>query len=147
MPGYVEVRGLERAQRMIEGLGRRAARPKRFLTGASQVLRTGFRKQLAADGSYYGGGWQPLAAATLERKTRQGYPAEIMMQTGSLESRIRSAEARIRPEGLSIGVTDRIAAFHQAGTGSMPRRQLIGATRREVEQIGRLGDAWIAGRR
>jgi Phage virion morphogenesis family len=143
----IEVRGLDRAQRMIDELAVKARRPQRFELAAAEVLKRGFDRGFATEGAYYGERWQNLAAATLEDKARRGYPSDVLVRTGSLAARVAGAEVRKAAHGLAVGLgDDPIARFHQAGTGKMPARRLIDAARRDIAAIGRLGEAWMAGR-
>lgn len=85
--------------------------------------------------------WAPLAAATQERKRKQGKIAKILQQDGAL---VREATAyQLSGEGVSLGANLPYAAIHQlggrAGRGrsvSIPARPYLGVNSADEEEFG-----------
>lgn len=140
----IQVKGLDETAGTLEGLGDRAADAFRALTPqVRDVFRAGEQRRFDTSGP----GWAPLAASTLERKARQNLPPAILRATGALyQSLTRDPTADAVSGGLRLGTGVFYAQFHQAGTGTMPRRELVAVSDRDAQAIADLVGEYITGR-
>lgn len=89
-----------------------------------------FRRMMRQRFDDEGPGWEPLAASTLARKAKKGYPPDILHATGVLRDSLTKTGAagsvvRITPDELFIGTSDPVARHHQDGTPKMPQRKIV----------------------
>jgi phage gpG-like protein len=92
--------------------------------------------QFASEGARGSGGWEPLAASTLDAKARSGIDPRILHATGALERSLTGSGgiADAHPDGFDFGTRVPYAQFHQQGTSRMPARKPVqptGADRRD----------------
>lgn len=129
---HAETQGLERAARIVQ-------REAQQSVGTYQ----------AAAGPF--AAWAPLAEATREDRTRQGYPAdEPELRAGGLRDGIEYTVDRQR--GLSaeriaeVGSDDPVMEYQELGTSKMPPRSILGGAlvRKADEVAEEIGEAYVS---
>ncbi len=108
------------------------------------LLVEGHARNFESRGSFLGEPWPALAPSTLERKARQGLPAQPMVATGELRTALRGGRGRYTSATKTrarAGVNRRLfrARMSVAGAeggrrGKQPVRSIIGTTRGQREQ-------------
>lgn len=97
--------------------------------------------------------WEPLADATIERRSRQGtldgYPQDILVETGTLfESATKKARWKITgDEAYFSNLPSRAeyGYFHLTGTNYMPARPFIQLTAKEIDEVQGIFGRWVDG--
>lgn len=85
--------------------------------------------------------WAPLAAATMEDRERQGFPAdEPELRTGELRDSIeRSVQPRaglIGDRTAEVGSNDPVMEYQELGTATIPPRSILGgAAARKSDEV------------
>lgn len=124
----VQVIGEKEAAQKLYLLGARAENATPAFIAIRALLFEGHKRQFESQGEFLGTPWAPLTEATVERKTRQGLPNEVLKATGALETALRGGAGKVGTVGKSFaraGVSGRLywARFAQAGaSGSLYRR-------------------------
>ncbi len=95
--------------------------------------------------NFYSGGrppWAPLSPGYLARKTKSGYPPDILIRTGALLNSIKVA-----PDGGRVTASTGVeyAAPLQYGTGNTPPRPFLMLQPEDEAELSRLVVEYIAG--
>ena len=92
--------------------------------------------------------WVPLAAATVEEKTRLGYVGVVsatdpLLRTGQLRASIEVGD--VSPTRADVGTDDPVAPYLEFGTSRIPPRSFIGSAlfRRKPEIEAAVGEAAV----
>lgn len=91
-------------------------------------------------------GWVPLAAATLEKKSRKGQPEDILIATGVLRRKAGQLNLwKITRTTAEIMLPNDIqyAVFHMTGTNKMPAREWAIIQPEDADAITEVFDRWI----
>jgi phage gpG-like protein len=90
----------------------------------SRVLPDIFRSWFSSHGD---GTWPPLAPSTIAEKSKQGYPPDPLVRTGTMRAHLLDPNYAVERshDSFAWGTDDPYAAFHQTGTTRMPMRQVI----------------------
>lgn len=93
--------------------------------------------------------WAPLAASTMEEKTRLGYapPDNPLLRTGELRDSIsHEVDANVHGGEAVIGSPSEVAVFQELGTRTIPPRSFLGsaAVRKADEIVDILGKSAVA---
>lgn len=141
----LEVKGDKVAIAKIDELSDRAGDLQPVFRAAGEIIAKGLKRQFETRGAYLGGKgtpWKPLAAATVERKSRQGLPADVLVAAGALAASLTGGKGhvlRIAKTQVRVGTKDFKARFHQGGTSQgEPARKLVGIAKNDREAIFRL---------
>lgn len=138
----IETLGEKAVARDLIGIGARAVDIEPAMGDVADELRRATVRQFDSQGAYGSGGWEPLAASTVEQKRQAGLDPRILHATRRLRDSLTESghpDAVVVPsrDGLSFGTTVPYAGYHQHGRG-VPRRrplQLPEAVRRAVVRI------------
>lgn len=108
---------------------------KKTLQYLRDEQRDNFTKQGYIYGSNYGFFWPALAEKTRKQRATLGFPRArpILIRTGKLKNGFRITKANSK-EGEIVNSVE-YAKYHQFGTKWMPKRKIIGATKKEREVI------------
>lgn len=93
--------------------------------------------------------WQPLTAATIADRIRQGFgPGPILQRRGTLMKSLtqpgaRGSVLRAGPRSLKYGSNLFYFEFHQKGTGKIPKREMVVLQRQDKSQISRIINTYI----
>ncbi|HEB71347.1 MAG TPA: hypothetical protein ENI77_01855 [Nitrospirae bacterium] len=95
--------------------------------------------------NFYSGGrppWAPLSPGYLKRKTKEGYPPDILIRTGALLNSIR-----VGSDGGRVTATAGVeyAAPLQYGAGAAPPRPFLMLQPEDTAELSRLVVEYIAG--
>lgn len=111
---------------------------------AFPVIAEDFRRMQAKRFDNNGPGWAPLAASTIARKSRKGYPTnKILHATGVLRDSLTKSGApgsvvRVTPDELFMGTHVPYAQYHQQGTKRMPKRVIVDIGEEDAARWGRI---------
>lgn len=97
------------------------------------------------------GEWPALAVSTLESKSRQGYPPNILQATealyDSLAGNLSAAGhvEQITEDEIVYGTTNPAARWHQSGTSKMPARPPVDVREEDVRGWTKQVHAYVFG--
>lgn len=137
-----DVAGDRQVSRRLLRIGSYAGDARPVFSSIADLIFAENEKQFASEGAHASGGWQPLAAATLESKRRAGLDPRILHATLALERSLTvrgdaNQLLRIRRDELRLASTLPYGGAHQnpkAGS-RLPRRrpvELTEAARRTI---------------
>lgn len=79
-------------------------------------------QQFRHEKSPYQEQWTPLSQAYLDWKIREGKIPKILQRRGHMRAK---TAYQAMPDKVAIGFNDQKAEWHDRGTGTMPKRQLL----------------------
>lgn len=114
------------ARRLLR-LGTRALAPEPILKVIAAQMRDQMEELFDTEGgSGSEGGWEPLAAATVAYKAREGLSPKILQATEEMRNSLTEEGLNhieiIQRDELIFGTSDPKAKFHESGTRNMPAR-------------------------
>lgn len=141
MPRFdLDIKGDKEAVKHLEHLESRAANIKPIFEKVGQIMQMGVKRTWHTQGGYIDKPWSQLAAATLERKLREGKPAGILQARGKLEASTTAKPfISIAKTQVRVGVKDFKARFHQGGSSPrLPARPIVGLADHDRQSIFRV---------
>lgn len=139
----LDIKGDQKVVDNLDDLAHRASNLKPVFEAVANIFAAGIKHTWATKGAYIDKPWPQLAAATVERKAREGKSPEMLRATGVLQrSVLDNIYTRIATTQVRVGVqgSDQYRArFHQGGTSQgMPARPLVGIAKQDRKEIFRL---------
>jgi phage gpG-like protein len=145
----IETIGEEKVLNSIAEIRARAKDARPATRKVKEILIAANRKQFESQGSYSGDSWAPLAASTLERKSREGIdPRPLHGKTGALGASLtggRGKRSAATKQGARAGSKVWYGVFARSGTKSgEPARKLVGLSHADQVKIGQVVVSYVA---
>ena len=129
--------------RELGELKRRARNLEPPLRGFANYMEVETKRQFDFGIDPDGIPWKALKPQTLEQKRYLGFPDDILRRTKALEN---SFYIRVSSKSVVIGLSSKIAIYHQEGTEDLPQRKILGISKTRRQKGVSLIKIYILGR-